>query len=344
MRSDFLKNQGSDLAQQSAAVDSWLLEDQLVSNLGAVAGAVGASGQVLYYYPEISGYYLSWLARYAVRLHSDASARAARILQHIGTGADAGPPMTLTGEHKWGDWRNNAVFMFDLAMLARGIGDCDKVFPTVATDRAAEAMCQWLTPFFKERAVLVPALYRRNDRTIPQRWSTNKGPYQFKALAALVEFSRAFGDRSREESALEFAAALRQHYSTDHNPHVHLPHPTLYASEGLLALGDSEEAAAYALPVLDAIDGALSSRISSDRELLRTDVLAQALRLCTSLEPAGSMPSQLSEELARRVFPPGLPGADPDQPSVVRVWAMLFLSEALHLLQGQSPVVGLGHV
>src|SRR5512142_3046463 len=91
---------------------------------GAVAGCVSVSGTPSYVYPEIAGYYLTWLAWRASRFgHDSEDAERARGVQRWLAKWLAMPnlPTRVHFDGKSGDWRNGAIFCVDLAMVLRGL-------------------------------------------------------------------------------------------------------------------------------------------------------------------------------------------------------------------------------
>src|SRR5438552_10126214 len=113
----------------AARIAHWLLTSPAQQSggphAGAVAGWIGTDGRADYVYPEITGYYLQWLAwmtrRHGWQPHYVARAEAALawLTQWL---ANDRPPTRIYVERPREDWRNNALFTFDLAMVLRGIG------------------------------------------------------------------------------------------------------------------------------------------------------------------------------------------------------------------------------
>ena len=83
-----------------------------------------SAGRARYVYPEITGYYLHWLAE----MHTDsarddlaiAASRAADWTARQFDGGALAKTRTYLGDDA-NDWRNDAVFFFDFAMLLRGL-------------------------------------------------------------------------------------------------------------------------------------------------------------------------------------------------------------------------------
>src|SRR5947207_32744 len=106
----------------------WLLDSgvQLAegAQCGGVAGALDDTGRARYVYPEITGYYLEWLAS---RVHRGDP--AAPLAAHANAAQQwlsrwiVVQPAPLTRVHLdsvAADWRNHGMFAFDYAMVLRG--------------------------------------------------------------------------------------------------------------------------------------------------------------------------------------------------------------------------------
>jgi hypothetical protein len=101
------------------------------AHAGGVAGCVSTCGSAKYVYPEIAGYYLQWLTWRAQRFGKFTCTRrrrrrgtavACRLAFGRRPAADA---VHLRGADN--DWRNRAVFCFDLAMVLRGLAAAARV-------------------------------------------------------------------------------------------------------------------------------------------------------------------------------------------------------------------------
>lgn len=90
---------------------------------GAVAGVIGAHGDPAYVCPEITGYFLQWLA-WRVQAGDDPwplAARAAAAQAWLARWAASAAPPARVYLVPRADWRNAGLFQFDLAMVLRGI-------------------------------------------------------------------------------------------------------------------------------------------------------------------------------------------------------------------------------
>jgi len=134
---------GAAAAAAAARLRGWLLSEQVQQqqgpHAGGVAGALDADGQARYVYPEITGYFLHWLAEARVPAGLDAArVAAARATDWtLRQFADGAIPLTrsylVDAAH---DWRNDASFFFDLAMLLRGLcaaSDARLIAPPLAS-------------------------------------------------------------------------------------------------------------------------------------------------------------------------------------------------------------------
>ena len=178
------------MAVDPNATARWLLRSAIVlrdgPHRGAVAGWLDAHGAPAFAYPEITGYYLSWLASlpddtgtpgevlsagraaagWALRLASGAVPLQTRF--HLDATA--------------ADWRNDALFTFDLAMLARGLADFGRM--SGETPASLPVLLERLSTACAPGLPLPVCFDRRN--ALPSRWSTREGPFQLKTAAAIL--------------------------------------------------------------------------------------------------------------------------------------------------------------
>ncbi len=138
-------------------------------------------------YPEITGYYLSWLASLA-RLQPEidthpAALAAVEWLQTI-TSFDH-PPATRYYFDDSDDWRNDATFTFDLAMMCRGLHAVRGMVPERPRKQLLQKLLRHVLPPGNSLPVFINA---RGE--LPDRWSTRPGPFQLKTAAALLPFER----------------------------------------------------------------------------------------------------------------------------------------------------------
>lgn len=333
----------------ASSLVEWLLDiPQLRAGpeVGGVAGLIGEAGTPTYVYPEIAGYYLSWLAFRAARDGADdeLAARAGATQRWLARWSMHETPLTrvhLTEGRD--DWRNGALFCFDLALVLRGLGSAEAqglIAPDpgllrrlgallgkcVAGDGAFDAVA----PFDRSR--------------LPSRWSTRRGAFLAKAATGVLRASARFDldpmlRTAAEQTYAQSVAALKS------SPHLEV-HPLLYACEGVLDL-PRHPAFEDALPHVSArlqdvlasvnADGYLPERLGShDETPSRIDVIAQALRVGHLLALHGRPPrdpqpmARLAGTLWRELQPDGGVRFSRESPLAERnVWAAMFADQAL---------------
>ncbi len=329
-------------------IDRWLIEGpaQLRSgpHAGAVAGSFDAAGRARYVYPEITGYYLQWLA-WSKRRGGDPSllaAPAAAAQTWLGAWARSTPAHTRVyiGAAE-DDWRNRTRFTFDIAMAVRGIGAAvaERLVPPDAD--AVDALSRLLEALVGGDGMFDACLAATHNE-VPQRWSTLRGGFLAKAAAGLLRAAESLPlPRSLRDAAnATLHASL---LACTHSPHDEV-HPLLYAYEGALGA----PAASGSVVHLDAIaaqfdalwreaQGAshvpeLRSRTTAAR---RVDVVAQMVRVAQLLGIALGTPGRwdvagLQEPLAAAVRVDGALPFDLTRGDDVNTWAALFSSQALH--------------
>ena len=320
---------------------------------GAVAGMLDAAGAASYVYPEIAGYYLQWLA-WRARTFGATPALAARaagvqrwLAVWLARGDTAATRVFLDGTTR--DWRNDAVFFFDVAMVARGLGSAVQMQLLAPDPRVVAGVSREL-----ERLIAADGLFCacvRNDGAaeLPDRWSTRRGGFLAKAAAGIVTAGPALPGLSAQAAAAAratFDASLDWMQARPHRE----AHPRLYAFEGVMALPGHRRfgevlavvAAQYdALLAHGAPDGALPETLGSDTGSgpARVDVLAQALRIGCLLnahrpqQPVDRIAlARFAALLAKQVRPSGAVGfAIPSAGAQANVWAAMFADQALAL-------------
>ena len=162
------------------AIATWLLRGGVQlshgDNAGAVAGWLSVDGRADYVYPEITGYYLQWLAWHAIR-HGptpDIASKANAAQRWLSTWAASSSPGTrvYVGTHE-DDWRNQAVFLLSaspwcfnwLAWATRGL-----IAPDVALIENIGSLLRRLIAADGMFDACVSTSGANLD-TLPQRWS-----------------------------------------------------------------------------------------------------------------------------------------------------------------------------
>lgn len=329
----------------SRSLRTWLLQGpaQLRNGdqAGGVAGTIGADSRPLYVYAEITGYYLSWLADIArvdggvpVRERAQAALDwAAR--QFAGPGRAPQTRIHLAPAEP--DWRNDAVFFFDFAMLLRGIDAAAEAGVGAVASTLHAALHDQLLQFV-DNGSLRPAVQIRGTQALPPRWSTLGGPFLVKA-SSRVAWSERHAPLPR---ALALACANESERWAMQAADIDLGmlHPTLYFAEGLLmSRPDRADAIAELLRRCLALarqDGSLPETAAESNGKVRNDILAQALRVGLLLRElnAARAPDRheldrLADTLIARIDPRGFLPFNTDTSAQANVWGTMFAEQAL---------------
>jgi len=313
-------------------IASWLLahaQSWEPPHAGAVAGTVGDDGRPDYLYPEVAGYHLTWLAFLATarpRLRSAAARAATGVARWIAGLQALVARLPLRGP---ADWRADATFSFDLAMLAKGL---DAAAPLLSAHEVAAAREQVWAALMPLCKIELLACAFRPGCVAPVRWSTRPGPYQLKPAASLLACATA-PLRVREAAA---ATAARWVDSVRCEGPLH---PLLYACEGLVLLGERDSAARVLREILalQRADGSLPETADEPQSAARADVLAQALRLAVTLgEGRRGQLDALEAALRRHVTRSGAVRFR-ERSAGANVWCAQFAHQALSV-RGGAPM------
>ena len=329
------------------ALTSWLLGDhaQLTSgtHAGAAAGWVDREGRASYVYPEITGYYLQWLAWHAAchGVNNETRRRAAaaqRWLLSWAFGAET-PETRIYLEPTGQDWRNAALFFFDLAMVLRGLASAARLGLIETDPRLVARVSELLWRLVADDGMFDACMATRIDAALPDRWSTRRGPFLSKAaggvLIAAAQFS-SLPEALAEAADATFVAALESMSTQSHSE----THALLYGIEGALSLPE-HPATVAAMPLMvrqlrDLLER--SAQLGHTPELfestgrVRLDIVAQAIRASAFLLPqlASEDVDQMAQALVhytdRHLGIPFSPDALPRQYSV---WTAMFAEQAL---------------
>ena len=332
-----------------ARLVGWLLDGPAQQrngdHAGAVAGVVDAHGHAAYVYPEITGYYLQWLA-WRARCGAPRAAlasRAAAAHAWLAAWSTDARPATRVHVAAVDDWRNRASFTFDLAMALRGIAAAGAA-GLIRPDAAAVARIAVLALDTRsDDGALEACRTHPGEPPLDARWSTRRGAFLAKAAGGLLDAAwlPGFPPALRDAAAQTLALAC---HATRTSLHAET-HPALYAAEGLLARPD-DLAARRLYPRLARNLTQLLARTAElgrmpehatlvGRE--RLDIVAQALRVGCLLRahgvagaPGNDALDRLAATLADAVTPAGaLAFAPSTEPSTLGVWAAMFAEQAL---------------
>ncbi|HET7844422.1 MAG TPA: hypothetical protein VFL14_09745 [Xanthomonadales bacterium] len=325
----------------AARLREWLLRGPVQvaegPQAGGIVGSFTPAGEPAYVYGEITGYYLHWLAGlpHDARVAANAVAACAWAARWFSR-ADDTPTRIHFGEPP-SDWRNDAVFLFDLAMLARGLAVADRArlctVPATLSDALGRAISR-----FHDGGRLLPLLRIRPDAQLPDRWSTRDDAFLLKAATRVLD---ARPPIAVDDDMLDACSAFqRRRAPLAGEAPVEMLHPTLYYLEAVLA-GDARHwpGAARLLARLlalrnDAFELPEAPPADGPR---RSDVIAQALRVGTFLRargvdgaPDADVLDGLARALVARVAPDGTIAFRVDtnerQPNA---WCAMFAEQAL---------------
>lgn len=314
--------------------------------VGAVAGSLDEAGRANYAYPEITGYYLHWLAELAEdAVDSRAAVAAQAALDWFCRACDGRrlPATRIAQFDDSPDWRNDAQFCFDFGMLINGVVSAMQqglARNVEQHDAVLDSLDNLIAGLHKHaRPDGLQAVLPLTNRELPERWSTRGGAFLAKPAVRILHSARLRPlpddlDHAcqREIERCTADAALAERPS--------LLHPLLYAAEGL-AWAAPERAADIAAMLNHGLDLAdADGRLPEDAEGdtgPRNDVAAQALRLAVWLQvhaPAHAPDPCLTERLAALVAAETrADGSIPFRPhggaGDTNIWCALFAEQAL---------------
>ena len=280
---DVIPDKVEQLIRQINMLDTWLANPTVFSD-GAIAGSVDESGRALYTYPEISGYYLSYLAyRFSLDgVDKNLVEKAQKVLgyqQQLWSGSS--PPATrlyldplLQSQV---DWRNQGLFIFDIAMLARGVADISNYVDT--TSWPAQKLLNYIDSFWDGQRLHPVRWFAGCPKEAPDRWSTRTGAYQLKVVAALRRVAIASNCAILLEKIAPVHTALLRDFNQG-NFAAHNPHSIAYALEGILLLGDLNDVSRnIGRTLIENLANTIEHAVDGEIDFRRTDAIAQLLRL-----------------------------------------------------------------
>lgn len=339
-----------DVANACRGLTHWILNGglQLAQGVhaGGVCGQLTAEGQPIYVYPEITGYFLQWLAWRAdcEGPTPELKARAEAAQRWLGQWAREGPRaptrIYLRSEHP--DWRNDATFCFDLAMVVRGLGAASEKGLLDLDSMLVERLCAALAPLIAADGCLDACRPHDARATLPRVWSTGRGPFLAKAASGILAAAREL----ELPSAIRAAAAktLRACFAWAIDlPHDY-SHAFLYTIEGLAcdaslapprATMDALLVQFVALLARTRTAGFMPESLTS-LSTRRLDIVGQAIRAAVVLRAHGfSLPPYrrlIDRQIVALVscLQQGyVPFDARDKPGVANGWATLFAEQAL---------------
>ena len=223
-----------------------------------------------------------------------------------------------------GDWRNCAVFSFDLAMILQGLADAAPVVGPALCAETARRIAPWLDRMISHDGTLMPYL-ALGPIELPSRWSTRPGAFQMKAATALLSVPPEWLSQTQS------AAAQRtlERWANDAAMHREL-HARFYALEGLLR--DGRPFTPELVLEGQSGDGWFPETIGKPHDFPRADVQAQALRLlCLSPMATEAARDIAASSLLRHVRADGFVSFRIGELEA-NVWCALFAHQALDWL------------
>jgi hypothetical protein len=222
------------------------------------------------------------------------------------------------------DWRNDAVFTFDLSMAARGISDWRRLIMPAGEPTPLQWILSLLSDACTAGHSLPVCINARGE--LPPRWSTQPGPYQLKTAAALL-FSVETLPGSLRDAAWNTYDRWRS-VSPEVNESADL-HPALYALEGLVEFGSHGDAEAFELAARRL--SVISPKLCVWSDEMRSDVVAQALGLSHTLGYDSSRTEPLRRLLEEFIDPVGRVSFRPlaYRPLHWNAWSAMFTYDSL---------------
>jgi hypothetical protein len=329
---------------------AWLSSGACQAESGAFSAWVDlATGKASYEYPEITGYALTFFAglRSLSKEEHEVAERAALWLDER---VRRGDLAARDG------WDNEAVYLFDVAMMATGLMAFGR---RVEADRFVRSGRE-LVAFLGEELSSggFSAISSRGPRSGRRGWSTQGLPH----LAKLAQAFLLADDGVAEDAVAALVDAVKRRQApdgrmpTDADGLTTMLHAHLYAAEGLwvwgMARGDEEAleraAAAVEWAWAQQLERGGFPRSVSDAgpeaaAVEQSDVTAQAVRLVFAL---GLAPDGVDRAVVRLIeLSRGRGGAaglvyQPDSDSVhLNTWSTLFGAQALAMAVPDAPVI-----
>ncbi len=330
----------SDLHGAVNRIENWLLRGGIqitdVAQRGGIGGWLDRDGRPEFVDLEIAGYYLTAMAW----LSSGAACSPGQV-QTIESGVSRAADWVATLPARQVD---GAVFSFDLAMAARGIGANMQPGDRSGRRQALAALCARIDRISSGADVMASYESVCGSTTLPEHWSTRQGPHHLKAAAAILRLPGRIASGTLMGLAQETCEYWTHALWTNAWPCQEV-HSLLYGLEGMLILSGKRDGQGLQIVErlfvrlmedVQASDGTLPESIHGG--IVRSDVLAQALRVGLLLRGRGYMTGsawedrldRLADALLRFVRPDGAVLFSHDQ-AIADARSTLFALQALYL-------------
>lgn len=279
-------------------MNRWLLQSGIQvhqNDVGiGIAGWLDNNNNPEFIYPEITGYYLTYLAFEMARsteLKLVARDKALAVIDWLYNSGLVSPPATriYLNKSKISDWRNKLVYSFDIGMILRGLYAIQKHISSRKLSNSIKIYRKYLLDFQSLSFPLIP-IKKKFECKIPQRWSTKLGPHQAKIASMLIFLNPEID--SRLFNILKSIYEYWDGYLV-HEGDIQSFHSLLYYLEGIILIGlftDDHSTLLRASENFQIIinsqtqDGFLPTDSFTRDNLYRADVQAQALRIGAILQ------------------------------------------------------------
>jgi hypothetical protein len=325
---------------------TWVSSQACQSASGAfVAWLDPGSGRQSYEYPEISGYALTYLA--GLGSLSDAELVAGdRAAAWLTSRVQVGALAARDG------WDNEAVYLFDLGMMASGLMSFGRLTESKSYIEAGLRLAGLVREEGSQGQLISP-IWHLGPPSGRAGWSTHGIPHLAKLVQALL-LSEELGSRTGRSVSARLIEAVKSRQQangrmrTDQRTQTTMLHPHLYAAEGLWIWGnavDDHEALELAGAALEWVLAQQLDLGGFPRSAPQTstaavaveqsDVTAQVVRLAFVLRMRSPSVDRAIERLVQTARPCSSGVAIVYQPSSPMVhlntWATLFAAQALAL-------------
>ncbi|HEX2909173.1 MAG TPA: hypothetical protein VH186_00090 [Chloroflexia bacterium] len=351
--------EGISLPQVISQMNEWLLKSEIQLSHGPEAGGIAGwlTEQDLpeYVYMEITGYYLSSMAFIADKTESsttrdlalDRANRALDWLYSYVSRQELPPTRKYIAEPGGGDWRNTALFAFDIGMVVRGLCDIRPYLSGPKHYKIMQYLLTRLSDYITQDYSLRPLILSDPNHILPVKWSTTHGPYHLKVVSAVFSLPPELVTANLRKLAHNVYSTWSEY--CDEVEITEDLHPTLYYLEGMVqfALNNYEYNSLDKIAKLftkilsyQMMDGSLPYNPVSAQSVLRADVQFQALRMGAILLNFGYFHEpEWSDKLNRLCLAAmrfvGDSGAvsfhpiDPAHPQHWNAWCTMFAQQAL---------------
>ena len=334
------------------ALQRWLFSGRPQSERGAYcAWRDRARDELVFEYPEINGYALTYTAGLAVP-RPDEIATARRAASWLTERLGRGDYSAREG------WDADAIYTFDVAMIANGLMSFGRRFGDERHLEAGLAATEFLVAE-TDAAGRLPAVARGPQAT-HKGWATEGRAHLLKAVQCLLlaDELAATGTTAQARLLIEEARGLQQpdgRFLTDPRDNITMLHPHHYALEGLWIWSEATGERWAADRARRGVEWAFAQQLQTggfprfvashggEPGVEQADATAQAVRMAFLLgvEPRGLDRAveriaelTVGDERVRACVYQPLP-----EPPHENVWATLFAAQAFELAAAEAPAL-----